>query len=176
VAIVLWLSAVITVEIDGRIFSGDFLGQGSVAAPTSRVAMFVLLVVLAIEVIPVALTGRSPGKAMSDLQLVGPPDERRPLDLLHTDPDEEATERSPRRARLGSTELEPLGFGAAAVRAGVVWLPLALGPVGLALAFANLILSLVTGRGLHDRLAGSAVVHSSLRPLGPGADTSPEPE
>ena len=131
----LWLAAVVLIELFGRLLGGDPLGRGSatmqlVDLSSTRTAVGLILVVVLYEVAPVALRGASLGKAMLGLRVV----------------------------RL-DTWGHP-GVLSAALRALVLYAPLAIPTFGLLLGSLVIAPALLwpTRRGLHDLVAGTAVI------------------
>lgn len=128
-----WLLAFAAIEVDGRLLGGDVFAQRPLAAVTpegTRLAVITALVLAFVEIVPTALWGRTPGKAMLgtrcvDIDTGGPPGMIRSVFrglLLH----------------------------------GWVGIPI----VGWVLPVAIAITTVLSpsGRGVHDRLAGTLVV------------------
>lgn len=120
-----WLVAVLVVET-GR----WLLGGGAASSPSVAVALLTAAAV--VEVVPVAVWGRSLGKALLGVRVV--------------------------RAGGG-----PPGVGRSLVRCTVLFGPLAVPVAGWAVGLA---IGAVAVLGLHDRLAGTAVV-AAWRDAGP---------
>lgn len=120
-----WLVAVLVVET-GR----WLLGGGPASSPSVAVALLAAAAV--VEVVPVAVWGRSLGKALLGVRVV--------------------------RAGGG-----PPGAGRSLVRCTVLFGPLAVPVAGWAVGLA---IAAVAVLGLHDRLAGTAVV-AAWRDAGP---------
>jgi uncharacterized RDD family membrane protein YckC len=132
-----WLAAFVLVEILGRLLGGDPLGRESAAShvlglSSFRTAMGLLAVVVLYEVLPVALRGATLGKAMLGLRVVRLDTWGRP------------------------------GLVNATLRALVLFGPLAIPTVGLLVLAAVILPALIwpTRRGLHDVIAGTAVVRA----------------
>jgi uncharacterized RDD family membrane protein YckC len=132
VVLLSWCSAFVVVELGARLFGGDPLGRRAVRvdATSARTILLLAACVLLVEVIPVAISGRTLGKAMVGLRVVD-------LD-------------GGRPGFAAALIRALLLYGAALA------LPLAALPVA-ALLLASVALS-VLRRGLHDRLAGTLVV------------------
>ena len=131
-----WLLAISAIEIDGRILGGDVFARQPLSAVTpdgTRLAVITAIVVAATEIVPTAFWGRTPGKAMLGLQCVDV-DSGRPPGLV----------RSVFRGLL-------LHAWVAIPVAG--WLLPAAVTVTTVLA--------PSGRGLHDRLAGTMIVDAA---------------
>ena len=128
--------AIAAIEIDGRLLGGDVFAQQPLSAVTpdgTRLAVITALVLGVLEIGPTALWGRTPGKAMLGLRCV--------------DVD---TGRAPGLIRSLFRGLLLHAWVAIPV-AG--WLL----PVGI---IATTVLA-PSGRGLHDRLAGTVVVDAA---------------
>ena len=131
-----WVLAFVAIELDGRILGGDILARRPLSAVTpegTRLAVIALLVVAALEVVPMALRGRTPGKVLLGMRVVdvdtgGPP-----------------------------------GFLRAILRALLVHGWVALPALGWLLPVAVAVTTLVSpsGRGIHDRLAGTLVLDAA---------------
>ncbi len=126
-----WLTAFVLIEIDQRLLGGDPWGleRGRPVVDSARSLTLLLVLVGVYEVVPVALKGVTLGKAVTGLRV--------------------------RRQGGGSV---PVAL--AAVRAVLLYAPLFLGAYAL-LGFIVLLLSFViprSGRGFHDRIAGTIVV------------------
>lgn len=68
-----WVLAFVAIEIDGRLLGGDLLARRPLQAVTpegARLAVLSALVVVALEVVPTAFWGRTPGKMMLGLRVV----------------------------------------------------------------------------------------------------------
>lgn len=139
IAVAGWLLVIAAIEIDGRLLGGDVFAQRPLAAVTpdgTRLAVITVLVLAVVEVVPTALWGRTPGKAMLgtrcvDIDTGGPPGMVRSLFrglLLH----------------------------------GWVGIPM----VGWLLPAAIVVTTVLapSGRGVHDRLAGTLVVDAMPGP------------
>ena len=128
-----WLTTFVLVEIDQRLLGGDPWGRRAVGIEFDSARPIVLLVVLVVayEVVPTAVAGVTFGKALFGLRLRRRTDDRIP-DWL-----------------------------AAIARAVVLYAPVIFfGSYG-ALVVVVLLVSFAiprSGRGLHDRLAGTTVV------------------
>lgn len=141
-----WVLAFVAIEIDGRLLSGDFLAQRPLASVTpdgARLAVITAVVLAVLEVVPTAVWGRTPGKAMLGVRVV--------------DVD---TGRSPGFVRSVFRSLLLHGWVAIPVAGWV-----------LPLSFGVTVVASPTGRGLHDRLAGTRVVDAAPA----AAETYPEP-
>lgn len=130
-----WVAAFVLVEIVGRLLGGDPLGRESAASQivslsSGRTLAALVVVIVAYEVVPVALRGATLGKAMLGVRVI----------------------------RLDTWD-HP-GVLAASLRAAVLYAPLAVPAVGLLLFAAVIAPALIwpTRRGLHDLVAGTAVV------------------
>ena len=133
--VVSWLAVFVVVELLGRLLGGDPLGRETATSrlehmSDARVLAGLVAVIVAYEVVPVALRGATFGKAALGLRVVSIDTWERP-DLLR-----------------------------AVVRAAVLYLPLAVPTVGPLLVAAVVAPALVwpTHRGVHDVLAGTAVI------------------
>ena len=149
-----WVAAFVLVEIVGRLLGGDPLGRESAASQivslsSGRTLAALVVVIIGYEVVPVALRGATLGKAMLGVRII----------------------------RLDSWD-HP-GFLAASLRALVLYGPLAVPTVGLVLFVAVLVPALVwpTRRGIHDLIAGTAVIRVDRDSLdsGEGADPDLQP-
>lgn len=133
IAVAGWLLVIAAIEIDGRILGGDVFAQRPVSAVTpdgTRLAVITGLVLAAIEVLPTAFWGRTPGKAMLGTRCVDI-DTGRPPGLI----------RSVFRGLLLHA-----------------WVAI---PIVGWLLPATIVVTTVfapSGRGVHDRLAGTVVV------------------
>lgn len=141
-----WFAAVVLVEVFGRLLGGDPLGRESassqlVGLSSGRTLVGLLLVIVAYEIVPVVWRGATLGKAMLGLRVVS-------LDSW-THP----------------------GVLSAVLRAGVLYAPLAIPTVGLVVVVVVILPALIwpTRRGIHDMVAGTAVV-SAPRPTRPEED------
>lgn len=148
--VVSWLSLFVLVEILGRLLGGDPLGRGDAADQIralsgTRTVLGVVLVVLACEVIPLALWGASLGKAMVGLRVV----------------------------RFDT--FEPVRPVDAVIRSLVLYGPLAVPLVGGVLSLAIVVPVFVwpTRRGLHDVAAGTVVVALEAPWEGRGSEADP---
>ncbi len=68
-----WVLAFVAIEIDGRLLAGDFLARRPLEAVTpegTRLVVLTALVLAALEVLPTAFRGRTPGKLVLGLQVV----------------------------------------------------------------------------------------------------------
>ncbi|MDE0802100.1 MAG: RDD family protein [Acidimicrobiales bacterium] len=131
-----WVLAFAAIEIDGRLLGGDVLARRPLEAVTpegTRLAVITALVIVALEIVPTALWGRTPGKVMLGLRCVdvdtgGPPGVIRSVFrglLLHA-----------------WVAIPVLGWVLpAAITVTTVFAP--------------------SGRGVHDRLSGSIVVDAA---------------
>ena len=135
VVVVGWLSIFVLVEIVGRLLGGDPLGRAPASVhllglSNTRAAVALVVVLVLYEVVPVVLRGATLGKAMLGLAVVELPEWRRPDALSAT------------------------------IRALVLYGPLALPTIGLALSLIVVAPALIwpTRRGLHDLAAGTVVV------------------
>lgn len=142
-----WVLAFAAIEIDRRLLGGDLLARRPLEAVTpegTRLAVITALVLVVLEVAPTAVWGRTPGKVMLGLRCVDV-DTGRPPGMV----------RSVFRGLL-------LHAWVGIPVAG--WLlPAA---ITLTTVFAP------SGRGLHDRLAGTIVVDGA--DPGPGTDSRPD--
>lgn len=126
-----WVLAFVAIELDGRLLGGDVLARrplGAVTPEGTRLAVITGLVVAAVEVVPTALRGATPGKAM--------------LGLRTFDVD---TGRPP-------------GFVRSIMRGLLLHAWVAVPVVGYGIPLVIALTVLVGGRGLHDRLSGTVVV------------------
>lgn len=134
-----WVLAFVAIEMDGRLLGGDVWARRPIAAVTpegTRLAVIAGLVLIVLEVLPTALWGRSPGKALLGVRCVG-------ID----------TGRAPGLLRAVLRALLVYGWAAIPV---VGWLL----PVSITLTTF-----LAAGsRGVHDRLAGTVVVDAAPQP------------
>lgn len=128
-----WLLFFVLVEIDQRLLGGDPWGRQPLQIDMTEPRALILTVVVVglYEIMPVATKGATLGKALLGLRLVAS-DRRGPLPWLRA------------LARTLVLYGAPVALGA---YGGVVLLVLL---ISLALP--------ATGRGLHDRLAGSIVI------------------
>jgi len=127
-----WLSAFVLVELDQRIFGGDPLGRrpGRLAFDTPHTVALALMLALAYETVPTVLHGATLGKAMLGVRV---------------------------RSLSGGN---PSGWSAILRTIAIYLPPILWGRLGL-VAAAVIALSLAfpaSGRGIHDRLAGTVVV------------------
>jgi uncharacterized RDD family membrane protein YckC len=128
-----WLLAIAAIEIDGRLLGGDVLARRPLAAVTpdaTRLALITGVVLVAVEVVPTAWWGRTPGKVMLGMRCV-----------------DHATG-------------EPPGLVRSVFRALLLHAWTGIQLVGWLIPVSILVTTLVApdGRGLHDRLAGTVVV------------------
>ena len=127
-----WLVIFVLVELDQRLLGGDPLGreQARLVFDSARSVILLLLLVLAYEVVPLAVFGATPGKAVMGL-----------------------------RVRLTTSAL-PVGLVAVARAAVLYLPPLFLGALGgvVGLVLLASVVVMADGRGLHDRLLGTLVV------------------
>lgn len=135
VVVVGWVAAFVVVEVLGRLLGGDPLARRPAALDTrldGRALVALALVVIALEVVPVARRGASLGKAALGLRVV-------------------------RTDTWG-----PPGGLRAGLRAAMLYLPLTVPVIGplLVVAVAGPALVWPTRRGLHDVIAGTAVVEA----------------
>jgi uncharacterized RDD family membrane protein YckC len=123
-----WIITVVMVEIEGHLFRNDLR--------TFNLNGFLVIAIAlsaALEVVPMAARGVTPGKAMLGLEVVS--------------------------ARDGG----PVGVAPAILRWVVLYGPLLVPVGGWVILAVNAGLVVVHGRGLHDRAAGTTVVTSSGR-------------
>ncbi len=132
-----WIGIFVTVEVFGRLLGGDILGRESAASQlqglsSGRMLVAFVVVVVLYEVLPVALRGATLGKAMLGLRVV--------------------------RLR----DWEQPSFFDAVLRALVLYAPLAIPVVGLVVLVVVVVPVVLwpTRRGLHDLVAGTAVVRA----------------
>ena len=135
-----WLAMIVLVEVDQRLLGGDPWGRRAVGVEidSARPVVLLALLVLAYEVLPVALAGATPGKALLGLRLRRRPDDPVPSAV------------------------------AAFVRALVLYLPVVVAaPIGAVVVLALLVSVVLAadGRGVHDRLAGTTVMSVGDRQL-----------
>jgi uncharacterized RDD family membrane protein YckC len=139
IAVAGWFLVIAAIEIDGRLLGGDVFAQRPLAAVTpdgTRLMVITALVLAVVEIVPTALWGRTPGKAMLgtrcvDIDTGGPPGMIRSLFrglLLHA------------------------------------WVGIPI--VGWMLPTAIVVTTVLapSGRGVHDRLAGTLVVDAAPGP------------
>ena len=150
--VISWLSLFVLIEILGRLLGGDPLGREAAVDRLGdmsgmRTLVGVALVVIAYEVLPVALRGATLGKAMLGVRVVRLDDWGRP------------------------------GVLSAVIRAGVLYGPLAVPTVGILLFALVIAPGVIwpTRRGLHDLAAGTAVIGVVLDDVGNVADQPDEP-
>ena len=133
-AVLVWVVGIVVVEIEGRLFGGDPWGTRVIQPVSSaEVLAAVLGAIVVLEWLPLALWGRTIGKAAMSLRVV--------------------------RTDRGTAD-RGAGFVAAGIRTAVLAVPL-LVPVGglpIAVAVGASALVLAGGRGIPDRLAGTTVV------------------
>lgn len=137
-----WVLAFVAIEIDGRLLGGDVFARQPLAAVTpegTRLAVITAGVLLALEVLPTAYWGRTPGKAMLGVR------------CIDTD-----TGRPP-------------GFIRSVFRAMLIHAWVAVPMVGwvLPVAIALTVVASQAGRGVHDRLAGTRIVDAAPDDLEP---------
>jgi uncharacterized RDD family membrane protein YckC len=134
IVVALWLIAVVSVEIESRLLGFDPAEGGG-----SRLALVTVLAVALLEVVPVAVWGRSLGKAAFGLRVV--------------------------TVSAGGDVGQPPGVARALARTTVLYAPLAAPLWGVVVLTAVLVPVVLDrfGRGLHDRLAGTMVVSSVER-------------
>jgi uncharacterized RDD family membrane protein YckC len=133
VAVAGWVLAIAAIEIDGRLLGGDLLGQRPLEAVTpegTRLAVITTLALVALEIVPTAFWGRTPGKAMLGLRCVD----------IDTGESPGMVRSVFRGLLLHAWVLIPL----------VGWV--------LPVAIVATTLFAPSGRGIHDRLAGTVVV------------------
>ncbi len=128
-----WVLAFVAIEIDGRLLSGDFLAQRPLEAVTPdgmRLAVITALVLLVLEVLPTAFWGRTPGKAMLGVRCVD----------VDTD--------------------GPPGMVRSVLRGLLLhaWVAIPVAGWVLPAAIAATVVAVPSGRGVHDRMAGTRVV------------------
>jgi uncharacterized RDD family membrane protein YckC len=127
-----WLAIFVLIELDQRLLGGDPLGreQARLVFDSARSVILLLVLIVAYEVVPLALFGATAGKAVMGL-----------------------------RVRLTPSAL-PVGLVAVARAALLYLPPLFLGALGGAVGLVLLVSVVVMadGRGLHDRLLGTLVV------------------
>ena len=130
-----WVLAIAAIEVDGRLLGGDVFAQQPLSAVTpdgTRLAVITALVIGALEVVPTAIWGRTPGKAMLGLRCV--------------DVD---TGRAP-------------GFVRSVFRGLLLhaWVAIPVAGWLLPLAITATTVLAPSGRGLHDRFSSTRVVGS----------------
>ena len=130
-----WVLAIAAIEVDGRLLGGDVFAQQPLSAMTpdgTRLAVITALVIGALEVVPTAIWGRTPGKAMLGLRCV--------------DVD---TGRAP-------------GFVRSVFRGLLLhaWVAIPVAGWLLPLAITATTVLAPSGRGLHDRFSSTRVVDS----------------
>lgn len=128
-----WVLAIAAIEIDGRLLGGDVFAQQPLSAVTpdgTRLAVITALVVGALEIVPTAIWGRTPGKAMLGLRCVD--------------------------ADSG----EAPGFVRSIFRGLLLhaWVAIPVAGWLLPVAIAGTTLLAPSGRGLHDRFSATRVV------------------
>ncbi len=142
IAVAGWVLAIAAIEIDGRLLGGDVFAQQPLAAVTpdgARLTVIATLVVAVVEIVPTAFWGRTPGKLVLGLRCVNV-DTGAPPGLI----------RSVLRGLL-------LHAWVAIPVAG--WL--------LPIAITVTTVFSPSGRGVHDRMAGTVVV--DVAPMVDGA-------
>lgn len=149
VVVVLWVLALIVVELEGRFGAGDPLARRAAQPVTSGQLLVGLLVsVVLLDTLPTAVWGRSVGKALLGVRVV----------LVEVAGD----------GPWGSRPASRVGAIRAVLRSGSLfaWLlvPYVGTPLALAVGLSGLVLP--GGRGLHDRVAGTTVVDSPVAPGG----------
>lgn len=130
-----WVLAIAAIEVDGRLLGGDVFAQQPLSAVTpdgTRLSVITALVIGALEVVPTAIWGRTPGKAMLGLRCV--------------DVD---TGRAP-------------GFVRSVFRGLLLhaWVAIPVAGWLLPLAITATTVFAPSGRGLHDRFSSTRVVDS----------------
>jgi len=133
-----WLSFFVLIEVDARLLGGDPLGRRPhlVDARATRTVVIVGLLSMAYEVMPVLFRGATLGKAMLGLRVV----------------DQETGQRPGPLAVLVRWLMI---YGVAAI-------PLVGWVLTLMVLFPVLVLK--SGRGIHDRMAGTRVVKRAMGP------------
>ena len=130
-----WVLAIAAIEVDGRLLGGDVFAQQPLSAVTpdgTRLSVITARVIGALEVVPTAIWGRTPGKAMLGLRCV--------------DVD---TGRAP-------------GFVRSVFRGLLLhaWVAIPVAGWLLPLAITATTVFAPSGRGLHDRFSSTRVVDS----------------
>lgn len=149
VVVVLWVLALVVVELEGRFGAGDPLARRAAQPITSAQLLTGLLIAVALlDTVPTAVWGRSVGKALLGLRVV-------PAEVARDGPWDGRPSRrvGAVRAVLRSVSL-------------VGWLLVPYVGTALVLGVGLSGLVLPGGRGLHDRIAGTAVVDSPVAPGG----------
>lgn len=131
-----WVLAFVAIELDGRLLGGDALARRPLEAVTpdgTRLAVFATVVIVVLEVLPTALRGRTPGKALLGLRTVE----------VHTG--------------------EPPGLLRSVLRGLLLHAWVAIPLVGWVLPVTITLTTVLSPstRGLHDRLAGTVVVDTA---------------
>lgn len=131
-----WVLAFVAIEIDGRLLGGDVFARQPLSAVTpegTRLAVITAGVLAVLEVLPTALWGRSPGKAMLGVRVVDPDTGR------------------------------PPGFLRSVLRGLLLHAWVAIPAIGwfLPAAITITVLASPSGRGVHDRLAATRVVDAA---------------
>ncbi len=147
-ALIAYVFGVVVIEIRGRLLGGDVFATRPLAGAQDpqQILPILVAVVLLADTVPVAIWGRTLGKAMLGLRVVRA----------------EAVDRAP-------------GLLRAVLRTVLVFGVLVLPPVVGVPVFLALVVSVVAdpgGRGLHDRLAGTLVVPAP-RPEPPARGSIP---
>lgn len=130
-----WTSAFVAIEIDGRLLGGDVFARRPMSAVTPdglRLAAITVLVLAVLEVVPTAIWGRTPGKAVLGLRCVDVDNGR------------------------------PPGFVRSIFRGLLLHAWVAVPVLGWVLPLAITVTTVAApaGRGLHDRLSGTSVVEA----------------
>ena len=136
IAVAGWVLAIAAIEIDGRLLGGDVFAQQPLSAVTpdgTRLAVITALVLAATEILPTAFWGRTPGKALLGMRCVD-------IDT-------------------GG----PPGLIRSVFRGLLLHAWVAIPVVGWVLPVAIVATTVLapSGRGLHDRLAGTIVVDAA---------------
>ena len=133
-----WVLAIAAIEIDGRLLGGDVFAQQPLSAVTpdgTRLVVITALVLAALEIVPTALWGRTPGKALLGLRCV--------------------------EAGTGS----PPGFVRSIFRGLLLhaWVAIPVAGWLVPVAVAGTTVLAPSGRGVHDRLSDTRVVDAAPR-------------
>lgn len=131
-----WVLAFVAIEIDGRLLGGDVLARQPMSAVTpegTRLAVITAGVLAVLEILPTAYWGRTPGKAMLGVRCVD----------VDTD--------------------RPPGFIRSVFRGLLLhaWVAIPVAGWLLPLAITATVVFSPSGRGVHDRLAGTRVVDTA---------------